>query len=61
MMDDACTDDMYADSACGGQEAGGALGGASGGGSGGRVRVRVVVMASGRQRGSAVHGSVTGA
>ena len=30
----------------------------AGGASGGRVRVRVVVRASGRQRGSAVHGSV---
>ena len=54
MMDDACTDDTYADSACGGQEAGGRCVGQSGG----RVRVRVVVRASGRQRGSAVHGSV---
>ena len=33
-------------------------GGASCGASGGRVRVRVVVRASGRQRGSVVRGSV---
>ena len=36
----------------------GASSGASGGASGGRVRVHVIVRASGRQRGSAVHGSV---
>ena len=53
---------------CSGQVAGGASGGAAAGGasgsvaaggaSGRRVRVRVVVRASGRQRGSVVRGSV---
>ena len=53
---------------CGGQVVGGASGGAAAGGasgsvaaggeSGRRVHVRVVVRASGRQRGSVVRGSV---
>ena len=51
-LDDASGDDAIAP--CGGQVAGGASCGASGG----RVRVRVVVRASGRQRGSVVRGSV---
>ena len=45
-----------------GGESGGALGGSSGsvlgGVSGGRVHVRVIVRVSGRQQGSAIHGSV---
>ena len=44
--------------AAGRWRASGASGGASGSASSGRVRVRVVVRASGRQRGSAVRGSV---
>ena len=50
-------DDASADSACSGQVAD-ASGGASGSASSGRVRVRVVVRVSGRQRGSVVRGSV---
>ena len=42
----------------GGQEAGGRAVRRAGGALGGWVRVRVVVRASGRQRGSAVRGSV---